>query len=281
MVTIRQMLMPAELQVKNKLSAQVPKWITVHNTSNDASANNEITYANRTDRVYPWVCYHYAVDDKEIVQQLPHEVHGWHAGDGSKGEGNMASIGIEICYSKSGGERFDKAEQNAAELIASILKKYNWEIDRVKKHKDWNGKNCPDRTLAYGWERFLYKISTALDGASSTPPATYQPPAKKSIEIIAKEVINGEWGNGVERKNKLTAAGYDYATVQAAVNTILSGKSTTATAQAATAPAKKSIDEIAKEVINGKWGNGAERKNKLTAAGYDYAAVQKRVNRLV
>ena len=44
--------------------------------------------------------------------------------------------------------------------------------------------------------------------------------------------------------------------------------------------AKKSIDEIAKEVLAGKWGNGDERKKKLTNAGYDYAAVQKRVNAL-
>lgn len=40
----------------------------------------------------------------------------------------------------------------------------------------------------------------------------------------------------------------------------------------------KSIEEIAKEVIAGKWGNGADRKNKLEAAGYDYATVQKEVN---
>jgi hypothetical protein len=43
----------------------------------------------------------------------------------------------------------------------------------------------------------------------------------------------------------------------------------------------KSVDEIAKEVIRGDWGNGDERKKKLTAAGYDYAAVQKRVNEMV
>lgn len=47
-----------------------------------------------------------------------------------------------------------------------------------------------------------------------------------------------------------------------------------------TATAKKSVDAIAREVIQGKWGNGAERKQKLTAAGYDYSAVQKRVNEL-
>lgn len=43
----------------------------------------------------------------------------------------------------------------------------------------------------------------------------------------------------------------------------------------------KTVDELAKEVIKGLWGNGADRKTKLTAAGYDYAKVQKRVNELL
>ena len=43
----------------------------------------------------------------------------------------------------------------------------------------------------------------------------------------------------------------------------------------------KSIDERAQEVIAGKWGNGQERKDKLTAAGYDYNAVQNKVNELL
>lgn len=43
----------------------------------------------------------------------------------------------------------------------------------------------------------------------------------------------------------------------------------------------KSVDTLALEVIQGKWGNGAERKQKLTAVGYDYDAVQKRVNELM
>ncbi len=46
-------------------------------------------------------------------------------------------------------------------------------------------------------------------------------------------------------------------------------------------PPQKSIDEIAKEVIAGKWGNGQDRKNRLTAAGYDANAVQTRVNQLL
>lgn len=43
----------------------------------------------------------------------------------------------------------------------------------------------------------------------------------------------------------------------------------------------KTVDELAREVIRGLWGNGADRRNRLTAAGYDYEAVQKRVNELL
>lgn len=49
----------------------------------------------------------------------------------------------------------------------------------------------------------------------------------------------------------------------------------------AASPAKKSVDEIAREVVTGSWGNGEDRKNRLTAAGYDYAEIQARVNALL
>lgn len=88
---------------------------------------------------------------------------------------------------------------------------------------------------------------------------------KKSIDEVAKEVLQGKWGNGSERKTKLEKAGYSYSEVQKKVNELCN---------------KKSIEEVAKEVINGDWGNGSERKKKLTAAGYDYSAVQKKVNEL-
>lgn len=95
----------------------------------------------------------------------------------------------------------------------------------------------------------------------------------KLVEKLAKEVIQGKWGNGQERKDKLAAAGYDYATVQGKVNEMLGVKKSAGT----TSP----LDAIAKEVIQGKWGNGQERKDKLTAAGYDYAKVQGRVNEML
>ena len=46
-------------------------------------------------------------------------------------------------------------------------------------------------------------------------------------------------------------------------------------------PDRKTIDQLAREVIQGKWGNGEERKKRLTNAGYDYYGVQRRVNQLI
>ena len=90
----------------------------------------------------------------------------------------------------------------------------------------------------------------------------------KSNEEIAKEVIDGKWGNGTDRKNRLASAGYDYSAIQAIVNKMLT-------------PAKKSNVEIAKEVIAGKWGNGTDRKNRLASAGYNYSTIQKIVNSML
>ena len=138
-----------------------PKGITVHNTANDASARNEIAYMTNNDYE---TSFHYAVDDKEAVQGLPLDRNGWHASDGN-GPGNRTTIAIEICYSKSGGERFDKAEENAAELIADLLKKYGWDISVVKRHYDYapDKKYCPHRTMDKGWDRFLNMIKAKLE----------------------------------------------------------------------------------------------------------------------
>jgi len=136
-----------------------PEYITVHNTYNDASAMAEISYMLGNNLK---TSFHVAVDNERVVTGIPFNRNAWHAGDG-RGKGNMKSIGIEICYSKSGGDRFDEAEELAAEYIAYLLKQYGWGIDRVKKHQDWSGKYCPHRTLDYGWERFLNKIRSYMD----------------------------------------------------------------------------------------------------------------------
>ena len=119
---------------------------------------------------------------------------------------------------------------------------------------------------------------------------------KKDVETLAKEVMDGAWGKtDDEIKAKLEAAGYDnFLHVKSKVNNLIKAaedakKAAEAAAKEAAAKveaerlAKRAarIEELAKEVIRGKWGNGQERKDKLTAAGYDYSAVQAKVNELL
>ena len=122
-----------------------------------------------------------------------------------------------------------------------------------------------------------YIRSSKLDGFRGAVDQNYllnesilssKAPAKqeKTVEQLAQEVIAGKWGNGDDRKNRLTAAGYSYSAVQSRVNQLM---------------LEKDIDTVAREVIRGEWGNGAHRKIRLVAAGYSYEAVQERVNQLL
>lgn len=98
-------------------------------------------------------------------------------------------------------------------------------------------------------------------------------PVKKTVSQVANEIISGKggWGNGADRVSRLKKAGYDAAAVQKEVNRLMTPKGQKSP--------KLSISQVATQVIRGEWGNGTERKNKLTRAGYNYAAVQAEVNR--
>lgn len=96
--------------------------------------------------------------------------------------------------------------------------------------------------------------------------------AKKSVNTLAREVLAGRWGNGTDRKARLTKAGYDYVKVQATVNKLV---------KASQMSEDKIINAVAHEVIAGKWGNGQERIDRLKAAGYDPDKIQKRVNEIL
>lgn len=85
------------------------------------------------------------------------------------------------------------------------------------------------------------------------------------ITFITNETISIV-ENAVAMAAKLKAAGFD--------TFITTEKGTAVTV-------KKSVQEIAREVVAGKWDNGEERKKKLIAAGYDYGAVQAAVNALM
>ena len=149
----------------------------------------------------------------------------------------------------------------------SVGKKTNHQIaEEVVLGKWGNGQARKDALSSAGYN---YKaIQKLVDEMLSPKPA----PSSKTIEQLAKEVINGDWGNGSDRINRLSSAGYDYKAVQKLVDKMLNPKP---------APNKKTIEQLAKEVINGDWGNGADRVNRLTKAGYDAKAVQARVDQLL
>ena len=146
MIIIQNLVPGSKYSIKCPHS-MTPQFVVIHNTSNDASAEAEISYMCRNNNE---VSFHYAVDDREVVQGIPESRNGWHAGDGGNGRGNRYGIAIEICYSKSGGPKFDAAEKNAAELTADILRRYGWGIEKVTKHQDYSGKYCLHRTLDRG-----------------------------------------------------------------------------------------------------------------------------------
>ncbi|HFI0648238.1 TPA: N-acetylmuramoyl-L-alanine amidase [Streptococcus suis] len=156
-----QMLVPAAKYGIKCPNAMVPQWLTIHNTANNASALAEISYMNGN---WNEVSYHWAVDDVQAIQAIPHNRNAWHCGDGTNGTGNRKSIGIEICYSLTPGHpKYAKAEDNGAKLAAIILHQMGWGIDRIRKHQDWSGKYCPHRILDNGnWEGFKGKVQAYL-----------------------------------------------------------------------------------------------------------------------
>ncbi|MEB8712335.1 N-acetylmuramoyl-L-alanine amidase [Bacillus thuringiensis] len=176
-----------------------PKFITVHNTYNDATAENEVAYMIRNDNQ---VSFHVAVDDKEAVQGLPLERNAWACGDGN-GSGNRESISVEICYSLSGGERYYKAEDNATIVVAQLMKQYNIPINKVRTHQSWSGKYCPHRMLAEGrWDSFIERVQNAHNGGSSLITSKPTPPFNDETGIANIE------GNGVNlRKGPGTGYG--------------------------------------------------------------------------
>lgn len=163
--------------------SMTPEFIVVHNTANDASAKNEIAYMIRNNNS---TSYHYAVDDVEVIQAIPENRNAWHAGDGTRGKGNRSGIAIEICYSKSGGSKFNKAEDNAVELIVDILDRYGWGIDKVTKHQDYSGKYCPHRTLDMGWDRFIKKVQERLGGLTMGQYEELKTAIDKTADRVAK-----------------------------------------------------------------------------------------------
>ena len=144
------------------------------------------------------------------------------------------------------------------------VKKSNDEIANEVIAGKWGvGEDRENRITAAGYD--YNTIRSIVNSKLGVTPA----PTRKSNDEIANEVIAGKWGVGDDRKNRITAAGYDYNAIRNLVNSKLGAKP---------APARKSNEQIANEVIAGKWGVGNDRKNRITAAGYNYETIRAIVN---
>ena len=143
-------------------------FVTIHNTAEPFSACDE--RARVEHRRDARTSFHFAVDEREIIQLLPLEFHGWHAGDG-EGDGNLRSVGVEICRSVFRGNNewlYRRAEDNAVLLAAALLRHFGLEPSALRMHRDWSGKYCPHRILEAGrWDEFR----TGVAGLSATAAA--------------------------------------------------------------------------------------------------------------
>jgi N-acetylmuramoyl-L-alanine amidase CwlA len=149
-----------------------PTSITVHQTGNvGAPAKNNHNYmknCNRTgERKASW---HFTVDDKEIYQAQSTNYKTWHAGNAA---GNDTSIGIEICMFEDSA-RQKKAYDNAIALIKVLMRFHGFNINQVKRHKDWTGKHCPawliEGKFGYNWDWFKGQISGSAAKPNPAPP---------------------------------------------------------------------------------------------------------------
>lgn len=236
--------------------------IVVHFTATLASARNNATYFSRNEG--QGASAHYFVDDitPEIYQSVAEGDTAWHAGDWQM---NCRAIGIEVV---SAGEDFSATEvEKLGWLVRKLMAKYGIGASGVIRHYDVTGKLCPAPYVAASkWAALKAAIT---DGAASGGTTSAAPGG--TVSELARRVIAGEFGNGDARR---AALGSRYSEVQAEVNRILAGGSSSAPAQ----PAAPDIEALAQAVIRGDYGNGDDRR---AALGSTYDAVQARVNEIL
>lgn len=208
MVTIKNDYIPGSA-LKRPQIRQVPKYLTIHSTGNTKStAQNEHDWLmNPTNKRQ--ASFHIVADAKEAIQCIPFNEVAYHAGDG-QGNGNRASIGLEICES---GDR-QKTLANAAELAAYILNEYGWRADKMVQHNHWSGKDCPRilRNQSYiknkmNWAYFVSLVKKEL-AELQKQELTIALPEGRQLTVMA---INDNGTNYVALRPVLEAMGYKVA----------------------------------------------------------------------
>ena len=220
-------------------------------------------------------------------QTLPWNYRGWHSGS----KANDTHIGVEICEDGLiDVNYFNKVYKEAVELVAYLAKQYKWEINEntVLCHSEGYKKGiASNHADVMHW---FPKHGKSMDTFRADVKAllNLEQPTKAYLVKVTANVLNIRAGAGTNYKvvgqikdkgtYTIIETKNNWGKLKSGAGWICLDYTNKTTAKVET---KKSVDEIAKEVIAGKWGNGSERKRKLEAAGYDYNAVQKRVNQLL
>lgn len=218
---------------------------------------------------------HYGVgSDGRIAQYVDEADTAW---SNSNWDSNCKSVTIETSNSSVGGNWpvSDIVLNSLIRLVADIAKRNNIALVKGKTlvwHRMYTATTCPGEYLLSKMD-YIIEEANKINSIQEKPSQT-KPNQTKSNEELANEVIAGKWGNGADRKTRLTKAGYDFSAIQDIVNEKLLGNKTSS-------KPSKTIEELAREVIRGDWGNGTDRKTRLTNAGYNYDAIQNRVNEIL
>lgn len=143
-----------------------PRNVTIHNTANaDLGANaarhslfvRETGHYIHRGKVH-WISWHYTVDDREVIQQLPEREVAYHAG----AEANSSSIAIEICMHRDNNQ--EEANERAARLAAFVLNHNGLGIAALRTHKSWTNKDCPVLLLAGDrWAQFVARVQQYIE----------------------------------------------------------------------------------------------------------------------
>lgn len=195
------------------------KYIVIHYVGAEGTAEANCKYF---EKIYRGASAHYFVGHKgEIWQCVEDKNIAWHCGAlvyKHKSCRNANSIGVEMCCRKKNGKWYfeDETVSSTVGLVKELMKKHNVPADNVIRHYDVTNKQCPEPYVRNNddWKKFKKQLTTTSKKEEKSK--------KKSNEEIAKEIIQGKWGNGATRKKKLKEAGYDYNAIQKIVNKLLS-----------------------------------------------------------
>lgn len=231
---------------------------------------------------------------------------------------NYNSIGIEVCSSNKTGQMTAANDNNyyfteavinkAVELTKYLMQTYNIPANRVIRHYDVTGKYCPgikgwneDSGDVSAWKAFKARLSGTSSTTATTKTDTSSTKVNDNKTIYRVQIgAFSNKSNADEQLKKIKAKGFNdsfvtkvdklYKVQVGAFTVKANAEKYRDKVKAAgfkdcfivkSGTENKSVTEIAKEVIAGKWGVGAARKTALEKAGYDYNAVQSKVNELM